>query len=110
VAALIARGVSMRDAALPTVVYAAENNNDAAILLQAAITDHARGQALPSLCCVDTVIGKMCGMITSSDDISRLGLAEMTPGLGRAILVEEFNRILISRPQLPGWTRGISAF
>jgi mannitol-1-phosphate 5-dehydrogenase len=110
VASLLAQGLARRSAPMPTVVYAAENNNDAAILLESAVREQAGGELPPSLCFVDTVIGKMSGMITPLDAIHRLCLVQKTPGDERAILVEEFNRILISRPRVAGWHRGIAAF
>jgi mannitol-1-phosphate 5-dehydrogenase len=110
VAALIASGIRRRQSARPTVIYAAENNNDAALLLGTAIADALGGPLPESFRCVDTVIGKMSGIITDAETIKRLGLVEMTPGAGRAILVEKFNRILFSRPHLDGWRRGIGVF
>jgi mannitol-1-phosphate/altronate dehydrogenase len=49
-------------------------------------------------------------MITDRETIERLDLAPITPGFPRAILVEEFNRILISRIRPPGYRRGIEVF
>jgi mannitol-1-phosphate/altronate dehydrogenase len=59
---------------------------------------------------LNTVIGKMSGVITDPPTIARLGLATLTPRIPRAVLVEEFNRILISRVRLPGYRRGIEVF
>jgi mannitol-1-phosphate/altronate dehydrogenase len=82
---------------------------------------------------LNTVIGKMSGVISEGAasrsaraasawriaapgapargaTIARLGLAPLTPRLQRAVLVEEFNRILISRVELPGCKRGIEVF
>jgi mannitol-1-phosphate/altronate dehydrogenase len=56
---------------------------------------------------LNTVIGKMSCVITDPAMIRSLGLMTMTPVTPRAILVEEFNRILISRITLPGFRRGI---
>ncbi len=39
-----------------------------------------------------------------------MGLARLTPVTDRAILVEEFNRILVTRVNLPGFRRGIEVF
>ncbi len=109
-ASLLAEGMAKRARPFPTVLYAAENNNDAALVLEGAVKAAAGGDLPEAFCCVDTVIGKMCGMMTSPEMIARLGLVEMAPGAGRALLVEEFNRILISRPRVRGWRRGITAF
>jgi len=59
---------------------------------------------------LNTVIGKMSGVIGDAATMERMGLAAMVPGWGRAVLVEEFNRILISRIVLEGFERGIEVF
>jgi mannitol-1-phosphate 5-dehydrogenase len=108
VAALLAEGLPARDLR-PAVVYAAENDNDAAELLQSAVERRA-GRSFDTVQFSDTVIGKMSGVITDPDEIARLNLKPITPHLPRAVLVEEFNRILISRIDLPGFVRGIEVF
>jgi len=50
------------------------------------------------------------GVVTEAAEIKAEGLASLTDGLARALLVEEFNRILISRIILPGFTSGIRVF
>jgi mannitol-1-phosphate 5-dehydrogenase len=53
----------------------------------------------------------MSGVITDPAEVARLDLAPLTPATpGRAVLVESFNRILISRITLPGAACGIPAF
>ena len=114
VASLLAAGLAARRRAggepLPTIVYTAENHNHAAEILE----DHLRAQtpagALAGVQILNTVIGKMSGVITDPPTIARLGLATLTPRIPRAVLVEEFNRILISRVRLPGYRRGIEVF
>ena len=110
VAGMIAQGLSRRPAPLPTVLYAAENHNHAAERLREDVFKHAAPAALQGVQMLNTVIGKMSGVITDSEAVARLGLATMTPRLPRAVLVEEFNRILISRVALPGFRRGIDVF
>lgn len=86
VAPLLADG--LRGKEVPAVVYTAENNNHAAELLEKAVgTVHAPVQFL------NTVIGKMSGVTEN-----------------RELLVEEFNRILITQITLPGFRRGIEVF
>jgi len=46
---------------------------------------------------VDTVIGKMSGVITDGDEIRHLGLGSITSALPSAFLVEAFDHILVSR-------------
>lgn len=107
-ASLLAEGLTARDLT-PCVVYAAENDNDAAEMLRSAVQRRA-GRSLDNVQFLDTVIGKMSGVITDAEEIQRLNLHPMTPGFNRAVLVEEFNRILISRIDLPGFTRGLEVF
>jgi mannitol-1-phosphate 5-dehydrogenase len=59
---------------------------------------------------LNTIIGKMSGVSTGKEEQLCLGLAQLAPGISRAVLVEEFNRILISRVTLSGFRRGIEVF
>ena len=88
----------------PQVVYTAENHNHAAEILEQAVGARADVQFL------NTVIGKMSGVITDDAEARKLGLAPLVPGWPRAVLVEEFNRILITRVQLRDFRRGIEVF
>lgn len=90
---------------LPVLIYAAENHNHAAEILleqvtralqQERTTEIGRAAILSLVSIVNTVIGKMSGVIDAA-----VGLAPMTPNSGRAFLVEEFNRILITRVRFP---------
>jgi len=110
VASMIAAGLSRRKNPRLSVVYTAENNNHAAELLLPDILKHTSPASLTGVQLLNTVIGKMSGVITEAEVISRMGLATMTPGLGRAVLVEEFNHILITRVAVAGFTRGIEVF
>ncbi len=109
VAALLAEGFAARSKARPTVIYAAENNNHAAEILTECIERH-HGGAVPDVQVLNTVVGKMSGVIADTETIRRLELVPITPRADRAILIEEFNRILISRIELPGYARGIEVF
>ncbi len=71
-------------------VYTAENHNHAAEMLAAEI-----GPGFPQTFCLNTVIGKMSGVVSAEECRGR-GLLELAPGAGRGHLVEEFNRILVS--------------
>lgn len=102
------------------VVYAAENHNHAAEILAAAVfaeipaaeKDQVRGK----VCFVNTVIGKMSGVVADAKEIQGRQLDAVTPNSSRAFLVEAFNRILISRVCFqsatagPRFERGITAF
>jgi mannitol-1-phosphate 5-dehydrogenase len=114
VASLLAEGLAARERALPTIIYTAENHNHAAEMLEGELRARLGGGgtsgALRGVQILNTVIGKMSGVITEADTIARLGLATITPRIPRAVLVEEFNRILISKVRLPGYHRGIEVF
>lgn len=87
-----------------TIIYAAENNNHAAEILSEHLGKTASVEIL------NTVIGKMSGVITDEETIRAKNLITVTPDISRAILVEEFNRILISEIHLPEYHRGIEVF
>ncbi len=115
---LLAAGLAAKaaDACAPrAVLYAAENHNHAAEILRAAVAEGSEPSALESICFVNTVIGKMSGAPpafgTRGEEAA--ALAPMTPGFGRAFLVEAFNRILISPARLPSGAaveRGLQVF
>jgi mannitol-1-phosphate 5-dehydrogenase len=113
IAALLAHHL---DAARPRILYASENNNYAAERLGKAIAA-ARGTSapdparpLPGFQILNTVVGKMSGIIDDPAVIRELGLAPFVPKSPRAVLVEAFNHILVSKVTLPGFTRGIAVF
>lgn len=110
VARTIAAGLAHRTSPLPTVIYTAENHNHAAELLHEAVAKYCPPAALQPVQFLNTVIGKMSGVITDPATLARLNLATMTPATAKAVLVEEFNRILVSQITLPGFSRGIDVF
>jgi mannitol-1-phosphate 5-dehydrogenase len=102
------------------IVYAAENHNHAAEILEARvleeIPENERERVSTRVRFLNTVIGKMSGIVSDADEIRLQGLATITPGGRRAFLVEAFNRILISKIRFPGtgdappFQRGIKVF
>jgi len=110
VARLLGDGLQRRDPSHPVVIYAAENHNRAAEILSARLSALVPADALAKVQSLNTVIGKMSGVISDADTIRRLGLAPLTPDTPRAVLVERFNHILISRVTLEGFQRGIEVF
>jgi mannitol-1-phosphate 5-dehydrogenase len=90
------------------VLYAGENHNHAAELLEAAVRRH--GPVPATFQFLNTVIGKMSKVVTDPAEIAGQRLAPVTPGAARAFLVEQFNRILISAVTVSGFTRGITVF
>ena len=109
VAALIADGLRARKSDA-TIVYAAENNNHAAEILQQAVGKRLAKPLPPRVQFLNTVIGKMSQVVTDPVEIAERGLAPIAPGVDRAFLVEEFNHILVSKATLPNFRPGIRVF
>jgi len=119
---LLAQGLRRKAATKgrAAIVYAAENHNRAAEILEARVLEEIpedeREHVASRVRFLNTVIGKMSGVVSDPDEIRRQGLATVTPGSRRAFLVETFNRILVSRirfPQsgeVPPFERGIKVF
>ncbi len=119
---ILAQGLRKKAAAggPRAVVYAAENHNHAAEILEAAVLDEVpaaeRASVRGRVCFVNTVIGKMSGVLSDAGEIQARQLATVTPGSSRAFLVEVFNRILISQVNFPKvlgeprFQRGITVF
>ena len=119
---LAQRAMDANEPRYPLLVYAAENDNHAAEALEHAVRDRldARTDSDPSTAAVveraafvNTVIGKMSGVLSALDAAER-GLAPLVAGLDRVHLVESFARILISQPPSSvirgAVVRGIGAF
>jgi len=97
------------------VVYAAENHNHAAEILSRQVSSELPSSEREAIGArirfLNTVVGKMSGILSDSADVSAAGLMPVTPDSQRAFLVERFNRILISRIDFePMFQRGISVF
>jgi len=95
------------------VVYAAENHNHAAEILEAAVMRQVPPEQQAAIHAkvrfLNTVIGKMSQVVADPDEVRARQLTPITPGFPRAFLVEAFNHILISRVQFPEpFQRGIS--
>jgi mannitol-1-phosphate 5-dehydrogenase len=94
----------------PQVVYTAENNNYAAEILHEKIKNYTDDINLKQFKTINTVIGKMGGVIFDRGTVEELGLDWMTPHSKTAVLVEEFNNIIISKIELSNFKRGIEVF
>jgi hypothetical protein len=94
----------------PQIIYTAENNNYAAELLLDKVKLYTDEKRLKQFQTINTVIGKMGGVIQDDVTVRELGLDRMTPRSKTAVLVEEFNHIIISKIRLPGYKRGIEVF
>jgi mannitol-1-phosphate 5-dehydrogenase len=102
------------------VVYAAENHNHAAEILECAVLDEIQAAERTGVRAqvrfLNTVIGKMSGVISGGAEIQARELAPVTPPAQRAFVVESFNRILVSQVRFeeagdkPHFQRGLTAF
>ncbi|MDT8303313.1 MAG: hypothetical protein RQ760_17680 [Sedimentisphaerales bacterium] len=92
------------------IIYTAENNNHAAEILQKAVTKKTAPLPEESVQFLNTVIGKMSRVVTDPAEIAQLNLKTIVPGLNRAFLVEQFNRILVTRTQISDFKPGIDIF
>ena len=116
VAALLADGLKRRIAAgsgKRSVIYAAENHNHAAEILEEDLRGFLGGAAAEAMGlaqCLNTVIGKMSGVVADETQIREQVLARAAGDSGRCFLVEKFNRILISKVRWPDFKRGITVF
>jgi mannitol-1-phosphate 5-dehydrogenase len=109
VASLIAQGLknSQADA---TIIYTAENDNRAAEILEETACQKINGISLNNVRFLNTVIGKMSRVVADADEINELDLKTIAPGIDRAFLVEEFNKILVTKTNIPHFTAGIEVF
>ncbi|MFC1633374.1 hypothetical protein ACFL5Z_00920 [Planctomycetota bacterium] len=109
IALLIAEGLK-NNTREGTIIYAAENNNHAAEILREAVGGRTRVPLRERVQFLNTVIGKMSRVVTDPTEIAELKLATIAPGLERAFLVEQFNRILVSRTTITDFQPGIEVF
>ena len=109
VVSLITQGLQKRRADA-TIIYTAENNNHAAEILEKAVTGKMEGSIPKRVQFLNTVIGKMSQMVTDPAEIAQKNLTPIAPGISRAFLVEEFNRILVTRCRISGFEPGIKVF
>jgi len=109
VAGLIAEGLE-NSVAEATVIYTAENNNRAAQILEHKVNQRRGRAASGRTQFLNTVIGKMSRVIDSPAEIAELNLVPIAPGISRAFLVEQFNRILVDRCLVSGFKPGMEAF
>lgn len=108
-ASLIADGME-NSRAEATIIYTAENNNHAAEILEKAVGERAAALSQKKVQFLNTVIGKMSRIVDDPAEIAELKLAMIAPGIERAFLVEEFNRILVSRTRISDFRPGIEVF
>ncbi len=102
------------------VIYTAENHNHAAEILEELVREKLPAVDRERVCSrvrfLNTVIGKMSGVLAGAPEITDHNLIPMTPRSERSFLVEAFNRILISSISFPkdscnpDFARGITTF
>lgn len=109
IASLVAEGLKTNTRE-GTTIYAAENNNHAAEILREAVARRTDAPLRSNVQFLNTVIGKMSRVVTDPIEIAELKLATIAPGLERAFLVEQFNRILVSRTAISDFKPGIEVF
>jgi mannitol-1-phosphate 5-dehydrogenase len=102
VSSLISQGLRNKSADA-TIIYTAENNNHAAEILEKKTGLFKNVQFL------NTVIGKMSQVVIGSE-VSHKNLKSITPGIDRAFLVEDFNKIFVTKCCIPGFKTGIEIF
>ena len=108
-ASLIADGLK-NSTAKATIIYTAENNNRAAEILEKAVTQKIGHLSERPVQFLNTVIGKMSQVVTDPAETTELNLKTIAPGINRAFLVEQFNRILVGRTRIPDFRPGIEVF
>ena len=109
VVSLIAEGLK-KSSVEATIIYTAENNNHAAEILEKAVGEKITTLPQKKVQFLNTVIGKMSRVVTDPAEITELKLRTITPDIERALLVEQFNRILVSKTQIVGFKPGIKVF
>jgi len=109
IASLISKGLA-RDGAGATIIYAAENNNHAAEILEGKVAAHACRGVDRFVQYLNTVIGKMSQVISDPAEIAQRKLKSIASGIERAFLVEQFNRILVTKCRLRDLRPGIEVF
>jgi len=109
VASLIADGLK-NSTAKATLIYTAENYNQAAEFLEKVVTEKIGTLSDKPVLFLNTVIGKMSRVVTDRAEIAKLKLKTIAPGINRAFLVEQFNRILVNRARISDFKPGIEIF
>jgi len=109
ISALIADGLR-NSKAKAIIIYTAENHNRAAEILEEAVSKKIGAISRDKVQFLNTVIGKMSRVVDDSAEIAQLKLKTISPDIRRAFLVEEFNRILVTRTQVSGFKPGIEVF
>ena len=104
-------GLKKKSKDLPSaVIYAAENDAIAAQRLKHACQNYISNLSDEWIVFSETVIAKMCSVVTNPNRIEQENLAPLTSYSDRAILVEAYNHILIDEKTPLNFARGIESF
>jgi mannitol-1-phosphate 5-dehydrogenase len=109
VASLLAKGLE-NSSSPATIVYAAENNNYAAQILEEKVNSKTTEPIEHHVQYLNTVIGKMSQVVTETEEIQRKKLTPVAPGIKRAFLVEEFSKILVTKCEIKDFKPAIEVF
>jgi mannitol-1-phosphate 5-dehydrogenase len=113
VASLLSEGLShkfSRENLPPAVVYAAENDSRAAARLHEACLKYRPEGFAPRVAFSETVIAKMCSVVTDLERIRDEGLLPIADRFSKAFLVEAYDRILVEEKMPEGFERGLDHF
>jgi mannitol-1-phosphate 5-dehydrogenase len=109
VVALISEGLR-NSRSRATLIYTAENDNHAAEILEEEIRKEIEDLDNRPCQFLNTVIGKMSQVVVRPQEVKALNLPPIVPNMNKAILVEAFNRILVTKNRLPDFEPGIDIF
>lgn len=110
VSRLLAEGFSkkMTQKELPSaVVYAAENDDRAASRLQETCLKYYPSGFANRAVFSETVIGKMCSVVSDENRIQEENLVRWVMGSNRALLVEAFDQVFVEDRIPEGFERGL---
>ena len=113
VASLLSEGLSRkfsRENLPPAVVYAAENDSRAASRLHESCLKYRPEGFAPRVVFSETVIAKMCSVVTDPGRIKDEGVLPVAGRFSKAFLVEAYDRILVEEKMPEGFERGLDRF
>ncbi len=113
VAKIITDGLKLKldSRELPSaVIYAAENDARAASRLRSACCKYLPNLSEERVVFSETVIAKMCSVVTDPDRIEMELLTPIVDGFSKAFLAEAFSEILIEEKKPRNFSRGLRQF
>lgn len=110
VANIVAAGLKKCNSTHQCIVYTAENNNHAAEILYSDVLKCNNDLKTDNVQFLNTVIGKMSCVVEDKLIVKKYGLRSLTPDNAKTVLVESFNKILISKINFPCFRKRINVF